>query len=212
MNRVDTDITIDDDDDRCFGGPVPVGDGDDDDDDDDDDACSPPRSVFPIYVDCLDSQVVGTEDEMHIASQVGSEAEGNLLIGKICDVGRDRDRVKSHEDSSHVVGSKSSPSSTTQRQRQQTRQPKNKRNKIPTTLTPTPTFRLPSGPDPIGPSAQVVVPSPNPQLLSQDSCIHGAPAHIVYGLCTSDLVEGFECFKSIAEDKNTTTTTTKRQR
>ena len=70
---------------------MPVGD-----DDDDDDACSPPRSDVLISVDCLDSQVVGTEDEMHIASRVASKAEGNVLMGKHCDVGRDRD--KSHGD------------------------------------------------------------------------------------------------------------------
>ena len=60
-------------------------------DDGDDDACSPPRSVFPNCDDCLDSQMVGTE--------------GNVEIGKSCDVGRDRDR--SHEDSSNVAGSES---------------------------------------------------------------------------------------------------------
>ena len=86
--------------DQSVGGHVPVGD-----DDDDDDACLPPRSVFPISFDCLDSQVLVTEDKMHIESQVGPEAEGNVAIGKSCDVGRDRDRVKSHGDSSNVVGS-----------------------------------------------------------------------------------------------------------
>jgi len=104
------------DDDRSFGGHVPVG----DDDDDDDDACSPPLSVFPISFDCLDLHVVGTEDEMHIESQVGSEAEGNVAIGKSCDVGWDRDGIKSHGDSSNVVGSEPSPSSTTRRRQQQT--------------------------------------------------------------------------------------------
>ena len=46
------------------------------------------------------------------------------------------------------------------------------------------------------------------------SYIHGAPVRsgIVHDSCMSDLVEGIECFDSIAEDINTTTTTTKRQR
>ena len=158
----------------------------------------------PIFVDCLDSQVVGTEDKMHIESQVGPEAEGNVAIGKSCDVGRDRDKVKSHRDSSNVVGSDSSPSTL----RKQKRRPKSERNKT-SDLAPTPTLSLPSGPDPIGPPAQVVVPSPKPQLLSQDSYIHGAPVHIVHGSC--DLVEGFDLLKSVSEDNNTTTTTTKRQ-
>ena len=56
-----------DDDVRCVGGHVPLG----DDGDDDDDACLRSRSVFHISFDCLDSQFVGTEDEMHIASRVG---------------------------------------------------------------------------------------------------------------------------------------------
>ena len=59
---------------RCFGGHVPVGDVDD--------ACLPPRSVCPISLDCLGSQTVGTEDEMHIASRVGSKAEGHVLMEK----------------------------------------------------------------------------------------------------------------------------------
>ena len=129
---------------------------------------------------------------MHVESQVGSEEEGNVEIGKSCDVVQDQD--KSHGDSSNVVGS----DSTTRRRRrrqQQTRLPKKKRNKIPRALAPMPT-------------------SPKPQLPSQDSYIHGAPVRsgIVHGLCTSDLVEGFEGSKSIAEDINTTTTTTKRKR
>ena len=129
--------------------------------------------------------MVGTEDKMHVESQVGSEAEGNVEIGKSCDVGRDQD--KSHGDSSNVVGS----DSTTRRRQQQTKLPKKKRNKIPTALAPTPT-------------------SPKPQLPSQDSYIHGAPVRsgIVHSLCTSYLVEGFEGVKSIGNDKNATTTTT----
>ena len=90
------------DDGRSVGGHVPVGDGDDH------DACSPPRSVFPVYFDTLDSQMVGTEDEMHIESHDEPEAEGNVEFGRSCDVGRDQD--KSHGDSWNVVGSESSPS------------------------------------------------------------------------------------------------------
>ena len=67
---------------QSFGGHVPVG----DDGDDDDDSCSPPRSVFPMSVDCLDSQMLGTEDKMHVESQVGSEAEGHVESGKSCHV------------------------------------------------------------------------------------------------------------------------------
>ena len=125
------------------------------------------------------------------------------MIGKSCDVGRDRDKTKPHGDSSNVVGSESSPSSTTRRRQQQTRPPKKKRNKISTASAPTPTFPLPSGPDPTWPPAQVVVPSPKSQLPSQDSYIHGAPidngkgtvesvrSRIVRGSCMSDVVEGF---------------------
>ena len=144
---------------------------------------------------------------MRIESQVGSEAKGNVVSGKSCDVGRDLD--KSHRDSSNVVGSDSSPSTL----RKQKRRPKCKRSKQ-SALTPTPTIPFPSGPDPVGPPAQVVLPSPKPQLPSQDSYIQGAAVDIVHGSCMSDLVEGFESFKSIAEHINTTTTTTttKRQR
>ena len=75
---------------QSFGGHVSVGnDGDDDD-------YAPPRSVFPISFDCLDSQMVGTEDKMHVESQIGSESERNVDIGKMFDVGRDQD--KSHGD------------------------------------------------------------------------------------------------------------------
>ena len=59
--------------DQSFGGHVPVG----NDGDDDDDACLPPRSVFPISFDCLDSQMVGPEDKMH----VGSNVEGSQDVG-----------------------------------------------------------------------------------------------------------------------------------
>ena len=86
---------------QSFGGHVPVGD-DGNDGDDDDDACSPPRSVFSIFVDCLDSQMVGTDDKMDVESQVRSEAEGNVENGESCDDGRDQDM--SHRDSSNVLG------------------------------------------------------------------------------------------------------------
>ena len=75
---------------------VGSGSGDDGDDDHDKLACSPLQSVFSISLNCLDSQrgmpkeelaIVGTEDKMHIDSQVGSESEGNVAIGKRCDVG-----------------------------------------------------------------------------------------------------------------------------
>ena len=125
-------------------------------DEGDDDAYLPLRSVFPISFDCLDSHNVGTEVEMHIESQR-------------CDVGLDRD--KSHEGSSHVVGS---DSTTKQRRQQQTRLPKKKRNKIPTTLAP----NLPS-------------------TISQNSYIHGAPvvrSGLGHGSCTSDSVECLEVF------------------
>ena len=58
---------------QSFGGHVPVG----NDGDDDDDACLPPRSVFPISFDCLDSHTVGTEDKMHVESHV----EGSQDVG-----------------------------------------------------------------------------------------------------------------------------------
>ena len=99
---------------QSFGGHVPVGD-DEYDGDDDDGACSPPRSLFPISFDCLDSRMVGTEDKMHVESHVGPEAEGHVQIGKSCDVGPDQD--KSHGDLSNVVGS----DSTTRRRQQQTK-------------------------------------------------------------------------------------------
>ena len=80
-------VEDDDDDGRSVGGLVPVGDGDND------DAYSPPRSVVPICFDCLDSKMVGTDDEMHIESQVEPEAEGNVEIGRSSDVGRDQDKA-----------------------------------------------------------------------------------------------------------------------
>ena len=54
---------------------------------------------------------------MHIESRVGTEAEGNVVNGKSCDVGRDRDKVKSHGDSSNVVGSDVSSPSTLRQQK-----------------------------------------------------------------------------------------------
>ena len=88
---------------------MPVG------DDDDGDARLPLRSVFPISFDCLYSQVSISKDVAGTVDVVGTadKAEGNVDVGKSCDVGRDRD--KSHRDSSHVVGS----DSTTKRRRQQ---------------------------------------------------------------------------------------------
>ena len=59
--------------DQSVGGHVPVG----NDGDDDDDAYLPPRSVFHISFYCLDSQVVGTQDKMHVESHV----EGSQDVG-----------------------------------------------------------------------------------------------------------------------------------
>ena len=96
--------------DQSFGGHVPVG------DDDDDDARLHLRSVFPISFDCLNSQVSISKDVAGTVDVVGTvdRTEGNVDVGKSCDLGRDRD--KSHRDSSHVVGS---DSTTKQRQQQQ---------------------------------------------------------------------------------------------
>ena len=82
---------------QSFGGHVPVGD-DGNDGDDDDDACSSPPSVCSYFFCLLFLllQIVGTEDKMHVESQFGSEAEGNVDIGESCGVGRDQD--KSHKD------------------------------------------------------------------------------------------------------------------
>ena len=97
------------------------------------------RSVFPISFDCLYSQDCISKDVVGTAE----EAEGNVVIGKSCDVGRDR--AKSHGDLSNVVGSLSSSSTL----RQQKRRPKHKRHKT-SALAPTPT-QLPCCPDLTGP-------------------------------------------------------------
>ena len=102
-----------------------------------------PLGFVPIPFDCLDSQMAGPEDKMHVGSNIEGSQDVGSVEGQTVECFEDREGARSN-----VVGSDPSSSTARRQGRPLTRLPKKKRNKIPMVLAPTPKLRLPSGLNP----------------------------------------------------------------